>query len=140
MPSDDKTYGRKNGDWSEINSGISDAPSDNKTYGRKDGAWSEITTSGGGGTGGGSTISITWSALKALRDNGQLVPGQSYRITDYVCTSTTPNTQAVGNQFDIIVTALSTNKLSENASAVHHDGNTYFTNANFEERSHYAGC
>ena len=108
--------------------GITDVPNDNKTYGRLNGAWSEIDTSGGGG--GGSIIYITWSALKALRDAGTLVPGQSYRITNYVCTTISQDTRSAGNLFDIIVTALSSNKLSENASATYHVGDTYFSSNN----------
>ena len=62
--------------------------------------WEEIDTSGGTS---GATINITWSALVNLRDSGQLVPGQSYRITDYVTTTTQTDTQSAGNVFDIIV-------------------------------------
>ena len=101
---------------------IEDAPSDDKTYGRKNGNWSEIVTSGGGG----STIPITWSALKALRDAGTLVPGQSYRIVNYTTTTSQANTSAAGNDFDVIVVALDESTLSENASAIQRDGTTYF--------------
>ena len=65
-------------------------------------------------------ISITYSELKTLRDNSELVPGVFYRITDYQCTTTQENTRAMNNQFDIIVQALSKNALSENASADYH--------------------
>ena len=109
--------------------GITDVPSDDKIYGRQNGEWSEIVNSGGGG---GSIISITWSDLKSLRDAGTLVPGQSYRITDYVCTTTTTNSQAVNNLFDIVVIALDESHLSENASATYHAGVTYFANAKLE--------
>ena len=104
--------------------GITDTPSDNKTYGRKNGDWKEID--------GFSIISITYTALKKLRDNIQLVPGQSYRITDYITTTTQTDTQSAGNVFDIIVTALDENTLSENASAIQNDWSTYFTNAKVE--------
>lgn len=73
--------------------------------------------------------SITYSELKALRDNSQLVPGMSYRITDYVCTTTQGSTRAVDNRFDIVVVAIATNTLSEIASAMHHEGDTYFAEA-----------
>lgn len=43
-PSDGSTYGRKDGAWETVTSGISDAPSDGSTYGRKDGAWESITS------------------------------------------------------------------------------------------------
>ena len=64
--------------------------------------------------------SIIYSELKSLRDNSQLVPGQQYRITDYITTTTHANTQSAGHQFDIIVTADDVNKLNENARAINH--------------------
>ena len=74
--------------------------------------------------------SITWSELKTLRNNSELLPGHQYRITDYQCTTTQEDTQSTGHQFDIIVTADSTNKLNEKARACLHDGDTYFENSN----------
>ena len=71
-------------------------------------------------------ISITYTDLKTLRDNAQLVPGQQYRITDYTCTTTQENTRAVGHAFDIIVTADDASTINEVARAVKHDGDTYF--------------
>lgn len=74
-------------------------------------------------SGGGVTTlqqSITHAKLKLLRDNGKLVAGMQYRITDFVTTTNQPDTRSAGHQFDIIVTALSANSLSENASADHH--------------------
>ena len=71
-------------------------------------------------------IAITYTDLKTLRDNAQLVPGQQYRITDYTCTTTQENTRAVGHMFDIIVTADDESTLNEVARAVKHDGDTYF--------------
>lgn len=56
-----------------------------------------------------------------LRDNGELIPGQQYRITDYVTTTTQSNTQSAGHQFDIIVTADDVNVLNENARACLHE-------------------
>ena len=75
-------------------------------------------------------IETTWAALKQLRDNSELIPGRFYRITDYTCTTTTTNTSSAGHVFDIIVLALETNKLSEEAWAAHHTGDTYFANNN----------
>ena len=71
-------------------------------------------------------ISITYTDLKTLRDNDQLVPGQQYRITDYTCTTTQENTRAVGHQFDIIVTALDEFTLSEEAQAIQNINDGYF--------------
>ena len=86
--------------------------------------------------GGGTTaatellVKITWSELKSLRDNSQLVAGQQYRITDYTCTTTQPATKSAGHVFDIIVTADSESVLNEEARAIQHDGDTYFANCN----------
>ena len=63
---------------------------------------------------------IAYSELKSLRDDSKLTPGMFYRITDYVCTTSQENTRAMDHKFDIIVQALSTNTLSENASADYH--------------------
>lgn len=69
----------------------------------------------------GSMQSVTYAELKALRDNGQLVAGRQYRITDYECTTTQENTRSAGHQFDIIVTADSESVLNENARAIQHE-------------------
>lgn len=71
--------------------------------------------------------SITWAGLKSLKDNGNLAPGTKYRITDYITTTTQENTISAGNQFDIIVEALTENTLNELASACLHEGDTYFS-------------
>lgn len=73
-------------------------------------------------------ISISYTDLKSLRDNAQLVPGQQYRITDYKCTTVQENTRAANHQFDIIVTADDASTINEVARAVKHDGDTYFAN------------
>ena len=75
-------------------------------------------------------IEKTYSQLKTLRDNSQLVPGTWYRITDYACTTTTTNTSSAGHAFDVIVLATAVNKLSEEARAIQHSGDTYFANNN----------
>lgn len=75
---------------------------------------------------------VTYEDLLALISNNELTPNSSYRITDYTTTTVQADTQSAGHNFDVIVTALSTNKLSENASAVQHDGDTYFANANLK--------
>ena len=73
-------------------------------------------------------IETTYSNLLSNRDSGNLIPGIKYRITDYACTTTQINTQSAGHQFDIVVEALSVNVLSEQASAMRHDEDTYFPN------------
>lgn len=86
---------------------------------------SEIGVAGGSGGGSGTPlVETTYDELKALRDGGQLVAGQKYRITDYNCTTTQENTSSAMHQFDIIVEALSNNTLSENASAIQHGGSS----------------
>lgn len=78
-------------------------------------------------------ISVTYAALKALRDGGNLVPGVQYRITDYQCTTTQFETASAGHVFDIIVTADSDSKLNENARAALHAGDAYFANCSIED-------
>ena len=75
------------------------------------------------------SLNTTWSELKTLRDNSQLVAGQQYRITDYTCTTTQPATKSAGHVFDIIVTADDESTLNEVARVVKHDGDEYFANS-----------
>ena len=75
-------------------------------------------------------VEITWTNLKTLRDNSQLVKGMQYRITDYVTTTTQVNTSSAGHSFDVIVVADDINVLNENARAIKHSGDTYFANCN----------
>ncbi|NLZ95104.1 MAG: hypothetical protein GX921_04675, partial [Bacteroidales bacterium] len=78
------------------------------------------------------TKNILWADLVVLRNAGELIPGQQYRITDYECTTVQENTQSAGHQFDIIVVADDVNKLNENARACLHEGDTYFANSKLE--------
>lgn len=68
-----------------------------------------------------SIVKVTWQELKDLRDNSKLIPGLKYRITDYQCTTTQENTRSAGHQFDIVLLALSENKLAEEGWAMMHD-------------------
>ena len=79
-----------------------------------------------------SLIHITYSELRSLRDNSELVPGMSYRITDYITTTTEDGTKAADNQFDVIVLADDVNVLSHIARATKHDGITYFDSCDLE--------
>ena len=77
----------------------------------------------------------TWAQLKDARDAGNLIPGQYYRIADYVTTvngATITNARSAGHPFDILVRADSANTLNEQAWAVRHDGDTYFEGARLE--------
>ena len=58
-------------------------------------------------------VEVTHAELKAMRDAGKLTPGALYRITDYQCTTTQENTRSAGHQFDIVLLALSEDKLAE---------------------------
>ena len=69
---------------------------------------------------------VTYAELKSLRDNGELVEGHLYRITDYEFTTVQADTKSAGHVFDIIVLATSANELSHIARAIAHDGDTYF--------------
>ena len=73
---------------------------------------------------------VTHAQLLALRNAGTLVPGQEYRITDYVATTVLDNTQSAEHPFDIIVKAVEPQRLSETASAVPHAGDDYFEGCN----------
>lgn len=99
---------------------------------------------------------ITYSELVTLRNNNQLIPGTMYRITDYEtklsehsdlgasgdndhmlwmygCIPEVEMYFAVKNYyFDIVVVALSSNEISEQAYAVHssRDVEGHFTNRN----------
>lgn len=75
-------------------------------------------------------IPITYQELVNLRNSNELTPGTQYRIIDYTTTTVQTDTQSAGHQFDVIVTANSTNTLNENARAIQHEGDTYFANSN----------
>ena len=99
----------------------------------------EMSMPGNGAGGSGATPdlcqNVTYSELVALRDGGQLTPGAFYRITDYVTTVSSflePKARSAGHAFDIIVLALDATTLSEDASAVAHEGDTYFNGSRLE--------
>lgn len=77
----------------------------------------------------------TWAQLMSLRNAHKLIPGQMYRITDYITTVTNdPEAQSAGHPFDIVVMALSADSLSEHALAMHsaRDTDGYFGDAKLE--------
>ena len=78
---------------------------------------------------------VEYGELKAIKDAGNLIPGQWYRITDYVTTvngNTETNARSAGHAFDVLVMATDAGTLSEDALAVRHDGDTYFENSRLE--------
>ena len=77
-------------------------------------------------------VKATYRQMKEMREQKKLIPGQLYRITDYVTTingATITNARSAGHPFDIIVMAIAADTLSEDALAVRHDGDTYFKDA-----------
>ena len=79
-----------------------------------------------------SLTSITYQALRKKRDAGQLTSGAFYRITDYLTTTKQTNTRSAGHPFDIIVQALDSHTLAEDARAIQHEGDTYFANSSLK--------
>ena len=73
-------------------------------------------------------LKITYADLVNLRDTSKLTSGMFYRITDYITTTTQAGTKSAGHPFDVVVLALSERELSEQAWAIHHNGDTYFAN------------
>lgn len=65
-------------------------------------------------------VKVTYNELKNLRNNGQLISGQKYRITDYKTTAIVNS--VADHKFDIIVTALDSKILSEDAKVTITDG------------------
>ena len=76
---------------------------------------------------------ISYATLKLNRDNGLLIPGRAYRITDYVAQVYT-SYASVSNtgKFDIIIEALNENTLSEVVKVCEHSGDTYFSTCNLD--------
>lgn len=87
----------------------------------KDGEWT-LTTYGE------QEVRVTYSELMTLLQSARLTSGKVYRITDYetVLSSDITTAQSAGHVFDVLVTAVAENELSEDARAIHHDGDTYF--------------
>lgn len=81
-------------------------------------AWEVLTST--------EIVPITYSELKNLRDNSQLVAGTTYRLTDYEFTTVQENTKSAGHGFDIILQALSSSELSEQGFALPREGDSHF--------------
>lgn len=73
---------------------------------------------------------VTYSELLSLSEGSDLVPGRYYRITDYLTTTSDPESRTSNHQFDIVVLAIGVSTLSEEAHAMQHRGDTYFANSN----------
>ena len=77
-------------------------------------------------------VSATYAEMVEMKQQGKLIPGQYYRITDYVTTTAQADTQSAGHQFDVLVRADDASTLNEQAYAMLHSGDTYFQNARLE--------
>ena len=77
-------------------------------------------------------LPVTYESLMQLRDEERLLPGQWYRITDYVTTTTQADTQSADHPFDILVMASKPDLLLETAFAAVHEGDTYFQSSKLE--------
>ena len=75
---------------------------------------------------------VTWQELKDLRDSGELIAGMKYRMIDYDTYTSQEDTQSAMHPFDLILTALDNNTLSEECSAIHsaREVDGYFANSN----------
>ena len=73
-------------------------------------------------------VELQYSQLTALVANKKLIPGTNYKITNYVTATSQEGTKSAGIPFDIIVTAISNDTLSEDAKADYHG--TYFSQEN----------
>lgn len=77
-------------------------------------------------------VNVTYYELGTLINTNKLQCGTWYRITDFV-TMVDPSDSTIRSAehpFDILVLALSNSKLSCDAYATQHDGDTYFQNSN----------
>ena len=68
----------------------------------------------------GNCIEVKYAEILEMRNNGKLIPGVNYRITDYDCVTFQSQTKSAHNRFDIIVTADDERTLNENARAINH--------------------
>ena len=92
----------------------------------------ELAGSGGGG---GTPTLITYDELVSLRNNNSLIPGNRYRINDFV-SMFIPDFiyyTSASHPFDIIVTADSNSTLLPNAQAALHEGDDYFANCDLSK-------
>ena len=81
----------------------------------------------------GEIISILYSDLINLKNNSQLIPGQKYRITDYVTTVSQNRVTSLEHPFDIVVTALNQQDISTEASAMQNESDTYFSTSDLSK-------
>ena len=85
-------------------------------------AWKLIESSGSGLTN--LILSLTWEELITLKNASELIPGVTYKITDYEFISSNPRLTASTKHIDILVNATSVNTLDENVSFYSEDFDT----------------
>ena len=93
----------------------------------------KVESGNAGGSGGGAAmINATYDELVALRNNGQLIPGQMYRMIDYETIVSGSDIKSAMHPFDLILTALDEKTLSEECRAIQsaRDTKGYFANCN----------
>lgn len=71
---------------------------------------------------------LTTTELKTLIENDQLVSHNQYKIIDYKPAYIDGDFLMLSHQFDIIVTALTENKIDKNVKFAKHEGDDYFIN------------
>lgn len=86
----------------------------------------------GSGTSTGSLIEATYDELVSWADSGKLIPGQVYRMIDYMSEFSSMVMTSAHHPFDLILTALSPNSFSHEAHAAHsvRDIDGYFSKSN----------
>ena len=84
-----------------------------------------------GGSGGGTIIETTYEELKSMISSSELVTGNKYRITDYV--TEFKNWKSAGHRFDVVVEATSSNQISNKATAMLHEGDSYFSESRLQD-------
>lgn len=81
--------------------------------------------------------SLTYNKLISLIAQNALVPGAFYRMTDFVTTAVdereTAQFRSAGHPFDLLLQALTTNKLSAKAAALPHADDTYFADVELDK-------
>lgn len=82
----------------------------------------------GSGSGTGELVEITYDELVNLADSNALIPGNFYKITDYVTDyiGSLSDRNSAKHAFDLIVKAISNSEISEEARAAIHSGDSYF--------------
>lgn len=86
----------------------------------------------GSGTSTGSLIEATYDELVSWADSGKLIPGQIYRMIDYMSEFSGMAMVSAHHPFDLILTAISPNSFSHQAQATHsvRDIDGYFSKSN----------